>query len=98
MNNYIVFRSVDLKEKFAYCIAPLDEVEGEECYVNSAAELVTDSTVRPFPMDGEERVTAIRDGFVSDREQAVRRAREAIADKRAHLNPLGLLVTEVPTS
>jgi hypothetical protein len=78
MNSYIVFRPEDL-EKFAYCIAPCDQ----ELYRGSAVEVVTDTDVEPFPCDYLS-VWAIRDGFVGDRDAAIRRAREAIVDKRAH--------------
>jgi hypothetical protein len=79
MNTYIVFRPEGLKQKFAYCIAPCDE----KYYRSSAVEIVTDTVVEPYPCD-DGRVWFLRDGEVHDREAAIRRARESIADTRAH--------------
>jgi hypothetical protein len=80
---YIVFRPEGGMKKFAYCIAPIIERDNEKFYQNSAVELVTDSTVKPLPTDGD-TVYPVRDGYVRDRAVAIRRAREVIADDRRH--------------
>ena len=78
MNTYIVFRLEGL-EKFTCCIAPYRRCgeHGEWEYDSSEVELVTASTVEPFPSDGREVCPAWRE---RDRENALRKARRWIAD------------------
>ena len=85
MNTYIIFKPMGL-EKFAYCIAPdvaHDRYSWERCWIEPV-ELVTESAVEPFLLARNAIAYPVRDGCVRDREAAIRRAREVIADSRAH--------------